>query len=78
MNYKFKLSRAKGKEYLQIWDDDNTCYHIGTAEKVLKLVKPACTKETEKTKLTTLDVLRTNSPEGNEQEKTNFNKDLLV
>ena len=36
---KFKISKVKGHEYLQIWSDDNTaCVSIGRAEKLVNSI----------------------------------------
>jgi len=43
MKYKYKISKVKGEEYLQIWKDDKLFKHIGSAK---KLVKTLFMKET--------------------------------
>lgn len=36
---KFKITKVKGIEYLQIWENGSMLIHAGSAKKVHKLVK---------------------------------------
>lgn len=49
----FKVAKVKGKYYLQIWNRiNNKCFHIGSAEKILKLVGVSQNVSDAETKLT--------------------------
>lgn len=49
----FKVAKVKGKYYLQVWNRiNNKCFHIGSAEKILKLVGVSQNSNDVETKLT--------------------------
>jgi len=38
MKYIYRISKVKGKEYLQIWKGNKLFKHIGSTEKLVKLL----------------------------------------
>lgn len=77
MVFRFVITRVRERQYLQIWghkvgEVDHLIAHVGSPEKILRLVGKNPIEVADNTKLTIKDVLDTNLGDGKVWDSTNL------